>query len=381
MIASDKIIVIIPTYNNAKTLRGVVDRVKAQGYPVLVVNDGAADDTAAVLSGCEGIAVVSYAQNRGKGYALRTGFRWAIEQGFDYAVTIDSDGQHNPDNISRLVAKLSAVGDCMVLGERNMTQDGVPLKSNFGRRFSNFWFYVDTWVKSMDTQTGFRLYPLQAVRRLKFFTRRFEFEVESLVRIAWENVPVVGVPVDVAYFSGAERVSHFRPFKDFVRISLLNTVLFLAAYCFFLPRLIIKKWRQKGFKEVFFNPSESNTKKALSVALGAFWGIIPIWGFQMVVALSSATALKLNKVLALIASNISIPPAVPFIVFASMWFGQIILGTDTMVPFSYDLTPGSVMFAVLQYVVGSIVLGLLIALVAFAASYLVLKLTRTRRTK
>jgi uncharacterized protein (DUF2062 family) len=214
---------------------------------------------------------------------------------------------------------------------------------------------------------------------MRFYTKRFEFEIESLVRVAWENVPVVGVPVDVTYFSGDERVSHFRPWRDFVRISLLNVVLFFAAYLFYIPRMMVKKMRQKGFKELFFNPAESNVRKSLSVALGVFWGIVPVWGFQMIVALSTAAALKLNKMLALVASNISIPPAVPVIVFASMWVGKTLLNTDTMVPYSNDLTPMKVTFAIMQYIVGSVALGLAAAAVAFSVSYLVLKLTRRNK--
>jgi len=376
-----KIIIIIPTYNNAPTLQAVIDRVKPQGYPVMVVNDGSTDHTAALLAACSGVQVLSYPKNRGKGYALRTGFAEATRQGFDYAITIDADLQHNPANIPLFVEKARATGECLILGERNMTHAGVPRRSNFGRRFSNFWFYVETWCKSRDTQTGFRLYPLRTMAGMRFYTKRFEFEIESLVRVAWENVPVVSVPVEVTYFGGAERVSHFRPWRDFARISALNTVLFCAAYLFYIPRLMIQKMRQKGFKELFFNPAESNVRKSLSVALGVFWGIIPVWGFQMIVALSTAAALKLNKMLAVVASNISIPPAVPVIVFASMWAGKALLNTNTVVPYSNDLTPLKVTFALVQYIVGSVALATAASAVAFAVSYLVLRLWRKQKKK
>ncbi len=377
---SQHICIVIPTYNNAGTLSLVVEKALKQQLPIVVVNDGSTDQTGTILSGYkDAVHIISYPVNQGKGYALQQAFKWAYEQGFEYAVTIDSDNQHNADNIPRFIEKLNEVGECMIMGERNMTQDGIPTKSNFGRKFSNFWFKVETWQKSNDTQTGFRLYPLKVVSRLHFFTKRFEFEIESLVRIAWENVPVVAVPVDVTYFSGEERVSHFRPFKDFTRISLLNTVLFICAYCFFLPRLLWKKAKRSNkidFYNLFFSPHESNLKKSTSIGFGVFMGIIPVWGFQMLTATFLAALLRLNKILVLLASNISLPPLIPFIVFGSLWCGKWVLGTESVIEFSSKLTFQDVSGALFQYVIGSIVLAIVAGLLAFVTSYIILYLTR-----
>ena len=97
-----------------------------------------------------------------------------------------------------------------------MTQEGVPKKSSFGNKFSNFWFWFETGIKLEDTQSGYRLYPLKTIPK-NYFTRKFEFEIEVIVRSAWNGVAVKNVPIKVLY-DPSERVSHFRPFKDFTRI-------------------------------------------------------------------------------------------------------------------------------------------------------------------
>jgi uncharacterized protein (DUF2062 family) len=270
------------------------------------------------------------------------------------------------------------------MGERNMTQDGIPMKSNFGRKFSNFWFWAETWQKSNDTQTGFRLYPLKQVAKMRFFTKRFEFEIESLVRVAWENVPVVAVPVDVTYFSGEERISHFRPFRDFMRISLLNTVLVFCAYFYFLPRLLWKKAKKStwtDFYKLFFSPDESNLRKSVSIGFGVFMGIVPIWGFQMITAAFLAALLRLNKVLVLVASNISIPPMIPFIIFGSLWCGKLVLQTDYIIEFSHQLTFQDISAALVQYIVGSLVLAVACGLLAMLTSFIVLLIVRKDPTR
>src|SRR5690606_1887547 len=142
------------------------------------------------------------------------------QAGYEYAITIDSDGQHFPDDIPVFLEVLEKENGTLLIGSRNMMQEGVPKKSSFGNRFSNFWFWFETGIKLEDTQSGYRAYPLHKIP-LKYFTRKFEFEIEVIVRAAWKGTRVKNVPVKVLYDMN-ERVSHFRPFKDFTRISILN---------------------------------------------------------------------------------------------------------------------------------------------------------------
>ena len=375
----NKICVIIPTYNNAGSLVEVTEKVLSLNIPLIVVNDGSTDETEKTLNSYSSkLTLVSHSENRGKGFALRRGFAKALELGFEYAVTIDSDGQHYPDDIRLLTEELERTGVSLIVGHRNMSIDEVPGKSAFGRKFSNFWFWAETLKKCGDTQSGFRLYPLKFAAKKRFYTNRFEFETEILVRLAWENVPVREVAVSVVYFPRDKRVSHFRPWRDFFRISVLNSILFLAAWLWFLPRLYFLKLKEKTLREILLNPSESNSKKAQSLAFGVFMGILPIWGFQMLVAFAAAVFLRLNKTLVIIASNISIPPMIPLIVFGSLALGGLALQTEKTVNFSRDLSFRNLGDMALQYAVGSMILAIAAGMVTFVLSYLLLKTIRRK---
>lgn len=250
---------VIPTYNNARTLADIVRRTLAVCPHVIVVNDGSTDGTMEVLKAIEGVKVISYARNRGKGHALRLGLETARKAGYDYAVTLDSDGQHRPEDIPALTAaavgrwplafssqepKAKSQKPILVVGSRNLQADGMPAANTFANRFSNFWFRLQTGIRLPDTQTGFRLYPLHHLPCLKLLTNRYESELELLVFSAWRGVTIMPVPVSVSY--PADRVSHFRPFRDFLRISLLNTVLCLLAIVYGYPRRLILKVKGKN---------------------------------------------------------------------------------------------------------------------------------------
>jgi glycosyltransferase involved in cell wall biosynthesis len=371
------ICVVIPTYNNAGTLEAVLEKTLLQGLDIIVVNDGSTDGTTDLTEKyVNQITLLSYTVNRGKGFALRQGFAEARRQGFSYAVTIDSDGQHDPNDIPLLIAKHHETANAVIIGARNMTIDNVPTKSAFGRRFSNFWFWVETGKRCKDTQSGFRLYPLEPLTNKHFYTSRFEFEIESLVRLAWDNIPIREVEISVIYFSKEQRISHFRPATDFFRISVLNSILVMAAYLWFLPGLFFRRMKEKTWKEILLNPRESNLTLAKSLAFGVFMGIIPIWGFQMIAAFALAAILGLNKTLVLIASNISIPPMIPFIIFGSLWFGNLVLQTEHVIKFSADLSFQNISNMMLQYVSGSIILATAAAGITFAISYGLLKTIR-----
>lgn len=231
-----KICVLIPTYNNAQTLERVLLEVLTYTTQVIVVNDGSTDATPTILEKFPAIKQVTYGKNRGKGYALRTGFAFACAQGFDYAITMDSDGQHFAADLGNFLNALNGDPERILVGARNMDQSTVPGKSSFGNKFSNFWFWVTTGIKMQDTQSGYRWYPIRRMQGIRFFTRKFEFEIEVLVRSSWNGIPVENVPVKVFYPEKGKRITHFRPFKDFTRISILNTVLVTVALLYIKPR-------------------------------------------------------------------------------------------------------------------------------------------------
>jgi len=229
------ICVVIPTYNNGGTITRVVRETLLECRDVIVVNDGSTDNTSSQLHQVEGITLIEYATNRGKGYALREGFKRALEMGFSYAITLDGDGQHYPSDICHFLTANQKHPGTLIIGSRRL--EGVERSegSKFANKFSNFWFWVQTGRKLPDTQTGYRLYPLKKLRGLSLLTSRYEAELELLVFASWHGTELVPIDINVYYPPREERVSHFRPGVDFARISVLNTVLCFLAVVYGLP--------------------------------------------------------------------------------------------------------------------------------------------------
>lgn len=254
----NKICVLIPTYNNAQTLPEVLRNVSLYTKQIILVNDGSTDHTLSVVKDFAHVNLVSYAQNKGKGFALRTGFKHAVASGYDYVITIDSDGQHDAGDLGKFVEYMQDHPGAIIIGARNMDQASVPGKSSFGNKFSNFWFWVETGIKRNDTQSGYRLYPVKVLAYVEFYTNKFEFEIEVLVRTAWAGIDVLEVPVKVYYPEKEKRITHFRPLRDFTRISILNTVLVTIALLYIKPRDLIrslkKKISGKSFGTLFLIP-------------------------------------------------------------------------------------------------------------------------------
>ena len=371
--------IIIPTYNNEKTLLRVIEGVLEYAHPqeVIVVNDGSTDTTSHLLLPYENrISILSYPKNKGKGYALRKGFKKAIELGFENTITIDSDGQHFPDDIPVFIDAALEHKGALLMGSRNMSQEGVPGKSSFGNKFSNFWYKLETGIDLPDTQTGFRLYPLAPLQKIKLYTTKFETEIEVIVKLAWKGVEVLPVDIKVLY-DPDERVSHFRPFKDFTRISILNTYLVILTALWYLPKRIILASKKKEFwvklKKDIIQPRDSIAVKAASVGFGFFMGIVPIWGFQLLIGIPLAIAFKLNKVLFVAAANISIPPMIPFILLGSYAFGGLFYDTGVELPPLSEFTLDTIYLSFTQYAIGAVLLALAMGVIGFIFTFFALK--------
>ncbi|MCR4857132.1 MAG: glycosyltransferase family 2 protein [Bacteroidales bacterium] len=238
----ERICVVVPTYNNERTIADVLQRIRTYTSNIIVVNDGSTPETkAAIVADFPELPdMVEYAPNRGKGYALMQGFRRAVEMGYRHSITIDSDGQHFPEDIPALMECYQAHRGALIVGARNLTADNMPAQNTFANKFSNFWFHLQTGIRLEDTQSGFRLYPLDRINLRWPITPRYEAELELLVFSAWRGTPVVSVPVRVYYPPEGERVSHFRPFRDFFRISVLNSILCFAALFYYLPAKFVR---------------------------------------------------------------------------------------------------------------------------------------------
>jgi glycosyltransferase involved in cell wall biosynthesis len=210
---------VIPVYNHAGTVAQVVKNAQAMGYPVFVVDDGSTDTTYGQIKEIADIQILRHEQNQGKGAAIITGFA-AASNVADWAITIDADGQHYPEDARKLIKTIPKKIRPIVVGARaGMEGKHVPWTSSFGRKFSNFWVRTSGGPAISDSQSGFRIYPLPEAFNLRTKARRFQFEVEILVQATRNGIPVIEAPVRVNYNPNGERISHFRPFVDFLRNS------------------------------------------------------------------------------------------------------------------------------------------------------------------
>ncbi len=363
-----KCAVMIPTYNNAGTICHVIEGVKAYCRDIIVIDDGSTDATPQLLDGVEGIIRTGYTPNRGKGRAIRCGLKCAAQHGFDYVISIDADGQHYPDDIPSFVEELERSPESLIIGARSLTAENMPSKNTFANKFSNFWYHFETGQRLEDTQSGFRLYPVRALSKMHFFTSRYEFEVEVIVRAAWRGIEVKNIPIKVYYPPEGERVTHFRPGVDFTRISILNTCLVTYALLIYYPFRFLKwlRWENvKGFIDRhIIHSKESNHLMALSVAWGVLWGMMPVWGWQGIVAVATGCFMKLNKVVTFAATNISVPPMIPLILYGGYALGGVILGLPITISFR-DITWESLAGSLVQYGVGSVVLAVAAALIVY----------------
>ncbi|MDE5678492.1 DUF2062 domain-containing protein [Phocaeicola sp.] len=378
-----EIVVLIPTYNNGKTLAAVIEEVCKYAGDILVVNDGSTDHTADILKQYPDIKTITHPTNKGKGAALKRGLSQAQTDGFRYAITLDSDGQHFASDIPRFVEAIEKTPDTLLVGARNLTADNMPGKNTFANKFSNFWFRLETGLKLEDTQSGYRLYPLRKMNvQGSGYTAKYEFELEAIVFAAWADVAVKNIPIHVYYPPQEERVSHFRPFRDFTRISVLNTVLVLVAFLWIAPRNLLRNlsWAscKRFFSKHILHTQESNLRITLAVMLGVFMGIVPIWGYQMLATLFLAHAFRLNKVIAVVAANISIPPLMPLLLYGSYMTGCTVLGNPPELHLG-DISLENVKSVLGQYLIGSIIFAMTCSLLAGILSTAMLAICRKKR--
>jgi len=222
--------VIIPVYNHGRQVDEVVRKSLLLCLPVFVVDDGSTDGTSAILEAIDGITVLSHPTNQGKGAAILTGCSAALEKGCDFVLTIDGDGQHNPEEAGTLLAAAVDGQRCLVIGKRRgmAGAENVPWTSIFGRGFSNFWVWAAGGPLVDDSQSGFRLYPIPELLQIGVQARRYQFEVEVLVKARQHGIRIREVAISVVYQAKGLRVSHFQPWRDFLRNSTTFSRLIIA---------------------------------------------------------------------------------------------------------------------------------------------------------
>lgn len=341
----------IPTYNNPTTICDVVvESLRQISLPILIVDDGSAEPVRGLFarhaeSGLlvdaltDGrIEILRFDENRGKGLALQAALKDSVEKGYTHLLAIDGDGQHYPRECQKLIDLAKENPWDLIVGARKFQGDTVPGVSKFGRKFSNFWVGYQTGITISDSQSGFRLYPLFPLQNFKFFTKRYDFEIEVLIRAIWRGVTIREVEIDVFYPKREERVSHFNKLWDNVRISLLNTALVVLA--------LLKDRRSPGLL-------------AVSIGSGVFIGSTPFFGFHTFLVALVSFAFRLNFTAAFVGSQVSLPFIAPFLIAASIGVGHAFVPDE----WGHFVT----------YLLGSLVLGSALAIVSGFAFYFVAK--------
>jgi uncharacterized protein (DUF2062 family) len=373
-----KFCVIIPCFNHPTTVAAVAQSAK-MFWPVIVVNDGSTMPLPE-LPDCD---LIRLQKNSGKGAALRAGFQRAAELGFSHAITMDADGQHFAEDLPKFLAAANAQPEALIVGVRDFFAAGCPTHRRRSNAVSTFWFRVETGVRLPDTQCGFRCYPLALTQRLKPRSGHYAFELEFMVRASWTGVPIVAVPVKCTYAPDQIRQSHFRPVRDLAHITLMNIGLVLQSW--FVPLTLRVAWShgekwslRKTVREFFAEHTEQSSRLAAAVGLGLFFGILPIYGFQIMVGAAVAHQLRLNKATLLLASHISIPPVVPFILYGSMVLGHWIFTGQSLDISPHQITKGLTLEHFMEWIVGSVALGVAVGLAGTIFTYSVARLVRRK---
>ena len=320
-------VVIVPTYNNGRTLASVLERIDNLGLPVIVVNDGSTDKTIHILAGWQSVGlkspaskiVVEHPRNLGKAAALQKGFSIAKEAGHTHAVTIDSDGQLDPEQIPDLLALAQRHPGALVLGVRDAGRPDYPVKSRWGRELSNFLIRLECWQRIMDSQCGLRVYPLAMVGSLRCRARRYGYETEIITRAIWAGWEIREMPARCRYFPRGERMSHFRPWLDTARSVGMHARLLLTSPTLLSWPRFVRLWR------VVRRNGRSDRHLALALACGVFIGNQPVYGLQTVLSLCAARLFGLSSVAVVLGSFISTPPLSIPLIAAAVAAGHLLL--------------------------------------------------------
>ncbi len=219
-------IVVVPTFNNPKTIKNVVDDILDNNYNVIVVDDGSINKVVDILNGekYKSIHIETHSHNIGKGQAILTGANKAKQLGFKNIVSMDGDGQHLASEVIKLIEK-NTLENQIVIGSRNFNIDNIPKKSKIGRAFHNFWIRLNSGFEIEDSLSGFRLYPVSIID-LGTTKVGFSFEIEVLVKHIWKHKHITQTIIECFYPKPEDRVSHFDNYRDTTRFILLHLKLF-----------------------------------------------------------------------------------------------------------------------------------------------------------
>jgi glycosyltransferase involved in cell wall biosynthesis len=366
--SAHRILILIPVYNNPETIRNVVISTMKYQPDILVVDDGSDFEVEGLLSGIP-VKVIRHSINKGKGAAILTGVSIASGLGYTHIITIDADGQHDPSDLPVMLAKVENYPDAIIVGRRDFSNQDIPKSSIFGRSFSNFWLRVQTGRSIGDSQSGFRAYPLAVLNELHLHEKHYSFEVEVLVKAIWSGITIVDVDVKVFYPPADKRVSHFKGFKDNLRISLLNTRLTMRSILPWPHRKIIfdkenektvSIWHPVNSIKALLTENTTPEKIAIAGALGVFMGALPLIACHMIIIILVSSFFRLNKVIALSTSQLGMPPFMPAICIET---GYYFRNGCFLTELSVETLGYQAIDRVYEWFLGSLFIGPLVALI------------------
>jgi len=379
--AAEHIAIVIPVYNQPDCLRDVVCRCLKIHPRVLIVDDGSEQAVETLLRDLP-VEMIRHETNRGKGQAIRTAARHLRERGATHMITLDADGQHYPQDLPRFLEAIDEHPDALIVGVRDFANAAVPRASRFGREFGNFWVWAQTGTRVRDIQSGFRAYPLLVLERLPCRAQAYAFEVEIVVRALWGGAKVHEVPVRVHYPKPEQRVSHFNKFRDNLRLALLNTHLTVRALVPWPHHQVsvsdaeasVTVWHP--LRSICMLLTERATPRELgfAVALGVFLGAVPLIACHTLVILIAAALLRLNRVAAVAASQLCMPPVVPALCIEAGYFmrhGRFLTlkGAEHLSGASFLELGYMGLERLWEWLMGSLVVGAALALVLGLMTY------------
>ncbi|MTI11030.1 glycosyltransferase family 2 protein [Curvivirga aplysinae] len=265
-----RLCVVIPCYNHPRVIESLAKKLVSEGHVVLIIDDGSSEPTRSIVANLHDPDNHLYAHhldvNQGKGKAVIHGFELAKEMGFTHVLQVDADGQHDLEAIPDLIALAEKHPRDLITGVP-VYDDTIPLSRKIGRWITHIWVWIETLsFQIKDSMCGFRVYPLEPVSNLlnrRQIGLRMDFDIEIMVRLAWDGIQIRNVPVKVTY--PADNTSNFQTFEDNIRISKMHSKLFFEML-FRMPVLLMRKMMPASGKGDNLHWSERGER-------GMYWGI------------------------------------------------------------------------------------------------------------
>ncbi|MDR2709046.1 MAG: glycosyltransferase family 2 protein, partial [Elusimicrobiota bacterium] len=366
-----KCLVVIALYNHAKTIRQVAQGCLKFCNDVLVVDDASTDGGLKEVDELP-IYKISLVKNKGKGNAILEAVKFAKSNSFTHIITIDADAQHFSSDIVLFLDQISKTPNSIIIGVRDFTGLNIPAASKFGRKFGGFWVKIQTGKTIADIQSGFRVYPIFIFGKFPIYSKRFDFEVEIIVKALWAGFDVQEIAIKVFYPPKKERVSHFNFFFDNVRLGILNTYLTFRAMIPIPHKKYIFSHQKiqslNPFKAVLSQLKEKNNPLILGLSGGwaAFCGTLALPGVRNIILLFGVGWWNLNRLVAFSLDKLAMPPFIPFVCIET---GYFIRHGHFLTHASWQVIGREFGYRVWEWFLGSLIVapifGFLVGLVVF----------------